>query len=120
MSGARSAAAALIDILMRENAALSAMDLTGATTLLSAKQAATETLARAGEATDLDPDTAARLRAVARENQALLTRALTVQARVIALIAGAGAEVPPASRYGAAGTMTAARHIAPRALSARA
>jgi hypothetical protein len=115
----RQAAEALIAILTRENAALSAMDLTNATALLAGKQAATEALVQSGDVSSLDRDTAERLRALARENQVLLERALTVQGRVITLIAGAGAG-EQAPRYGAAGRLAAVQRIAPRALSARA
>lgn len=120
MTTPNGAAAALIDILTRENAALSALDLEAVTGLLADKQAATEALVGAGPPDGLDAETVARLREAARENQILLKRALTVQGRVIALIAGAAAGSPEAPRYGAAGTLAASRRIEARALSARA
>ena len=120
MTTPHGAAAALIDILTRENAALSALDLDAVTMLLADKQAATEALVGAGPPDGLDPDTVAHLRDTARENQILLKRALTVQGRVIALIAGAGSAAIEAPRYGAAGTLAASRRIEARALSARA
>ncbi len=94
MTTPNGAAAALIDILTRENAALSALDLEAVTGLLADKQAATEALVGSGPPDGLDRETVARLREAARENQVLLKRALTVQGRVIALIArGRGASL---------------------------
>jgi hypothetical protein len=95
------------------------MDLAGAAGLLAEKQRAAEALARAGTPSDLDPATLERLRDLAGDNQRLLQRAMTVQTRVIALIAGAAADHAATPRYGATGALAAIRS-APRALSARA
>lgn len=114
------AALRLIEVLRRENAALLTTDLAGSVALVPEKQAAIEALARAGEPATLDRATAETLRDLARENQALVKRALAIQGRVIALIAGAAADTPDAPRYGAAGTMAISRSVPPRALLARA
>ena len=108
------AARALAAVLARENAALAALDLPAATALLEAKQAALAAFAAA------PPPTFARavlmpvlreLEALTAENRALLARAIAVQSRVIALVAGAGA---PAAANGAAYRPRGSRALPPR------
>ena len=105
---------ALAAVLARENAALAALDLPAATALLEAKQAALAAFAAAPP-----PGVAARalmpvlreLDALAAENRALLARAIAVQSRVIALVAGAGG---PAAANGAAYRPRGSRALPPR------
>lgn len=116
------AAEALTDLLMRENAALAAVDMLAATGMLAEKQAATEALlrARAGLAT-LNPArwqaaraALARLDEAGARNRELLARAIRVQGRVVALLARA---IPPVrATYGVA----RATSSAPVAVSLRA
>lgn len=90
------AAAALVETLEAENAALARLDLPGATSLLAEKQ---RTVA---EFAAIEPHPAAervarRLRALALENKRLLERAIAVQGRVIGIVAQAAAasQQPP-------------------------
>ena len=107
----------LADVLERENTALRAMDMLGATRLLGEKTAAVAALeaaldALADQAWDrprVPADLRERLDGLAKENQRLLERALEVQGHVVSLIARAAArEVErQAPRYGADGAMAA-------------
>ena len=107
-------ARALAAVLARENAALAALDLPAATALLAAKQAALAAFAAAPP-----PGVAARalapvlreVQALATENRALLARAIAVQSRVIALVAGAGV---PATATGTAYRPRGSRALPPR------
>lgn len=98
------AVAALADVLARENAALAAMDMHGATALLAEKRAALAALE--GAATGAREPALARLRQLAAENRVLLERAMAVQSRVIALLVHAVREQtrPPCAFYGRGGT----------------
>jgi len=114
----------LADVLGRENAALRAMDMVGATRLLEEKTAAVTELeslvtTAAGGVARMPQGLRERLDGLATENQRLLGRALEVQGHVVSLIARAAArEVErQAPRYGADGTMAA--RPAPVALLAR-
>jgi hypothetical protein len=124
------AAVSLAETLAAENAALTALDLPRAVSLIPEKQrasdafAAAQALARRGtephaEAARL----AARLHDLAAENRRLLERAINVQSRVLGLVARA---VPRATahrngtRYGANGNLSASRQAMAFALSARA
>lgn len=129
------AAVRLADTITRENAALAALDLTGAAGMLAEKNEAASTLIAAqaiiarrgpirlpgwqrGEAEQL----AARLRTLAQENKRLLEHAIAVQGRVIGMVARAAAGSDTAQAgpfYGARGGRSAARPAA-MALSARA
>ena len=117
------AATRLADILARENAALHAMDLPAATALVAEKSTALAALATAlhTDAPVLPSPLVARLRDLAAENQRLLETALTVQGRVLGVIARAAAQQAQRGgpRYGMGGGMAAARPAA-IAISARA
>jgi len=115
------AAERLAAVLKRENAALAALDLRGATAMLAEKQAAAAELLAALAGGGAPPPLHARLlRDLAGENRRRLEHAIAVQGRVIGLIARAlRSAAPPAPRYGATGAMAAGR-AAPVALSARA
>jgi hypothetical protein len=112
----------LTDILARENAALHAMDLPAATALVAEKSTALAALSVAAEpgASSLPHTLATRLRDLAAENQRLLETALTVQGRVLGVIARAAAQQAQraAPRYGMGGGIAASRPAA-IAISAR-
>ena len=120
------AAERLADVLAAENAALSALDLPGATALLPAKERAAAGLTRALAGFRPSPEDgpareiAARLDGLARENRRLLERALRAQEQVIAALARAArqAGAQEAPRYGRLGSLASAG--AGRALSSRA
>ena len=101
----------LVDILIRENAALIAMDLPRAASLLPEQTAALADLAACG-----DPAALHRLEPLVAENRRLLERAMTAQERVIGIVAQALSG--PVSAYGATGRMT--RPSGPVAISTRA
>jgi hypothetical protein len=113
------AATTLADTLARENAALDALDLSGAVALLPEKRRALDTLAGT-DGIALRPDlrwemetVLRRLRDLAGENRRLLRHALTVQSRVIEIVAGALPRTEGAGRYGApAGRAAASRPTA--------
>ncbi len=116
----------LADILASENAALDAMDLSGAIALLPAKRSALEFL-RTADATggrgDQRPAMEAalsRLRTLAGENRRLLERALSAQGRVIAIIASALPQREANTRYPRANQRSVAARPAAWSLVARA
>jgi hypothetical protein len=121
------AAVQLADLLARENAALEAIDLPLAASMVPEKQRAASAFAVAAAAAGTlegihraaAEDTARRLQALAAENKRLLERAIAVQGRLIGTIATA---LPPRAgpRYGARGA--AGQHGRPvaYALAARA
>ena len=119
------ATAALAEVLARENAALQRLDFAEAVTLVADKEAALANLVAQGEATPQQPlpveaaTLGRHLQALAVENRALLERAITVQTRVVSIIARAAR--PPAARsYAANGQHSQPRRAAAMALSARA
>lgn len=112
------AAVRLADVLRAENDALARLDLTAASVLLDEKQEAAAAFARlAGAAAPSRPgsqearEVAARLRALAQDNQRLLERAMLVQNRVIDTVTRAAAVsvARAAPRYGRGGAMTPGR-----------
>ncbi len=111
----------LADTLARENAALDALDLSGAVALLPAKRRALAFLTETNGVVlrpDLRPAMEValrRLRDLAGENRRLLQHALTVQGRVIEIVAGALPCAEPAGRYAAPGAR--ARDVRPAAWS---
>ena len=115
------AATRLVALLARENAALSALDLSEAGRLLPEKRAATEALARASAATDKDRGVviglAGQILTLAADNRVLLERALAVQRRILEIIARAAQ--PAAGGYGAGGTARRPNQMGPIAISAR-
>jgi hypothetical protein len=125
------AAVRLADALAQENSALAALDLPRAAGMVDAKTRAMEAFAAAQAlaAAGLQPadsreeaeQLAARLRDLAQENRRLLEHAITVQGRVIGLVARAA----PASgqgdaRYGSDGGLTGGKRPEGIALSSRA
>jgi len=99
----------LADTLARENAALDALDLSGAIAVLPDKRRAlavlsdAETVALPAEQRPAMEVALRRLRALAGENRRLLQHALTVQSRVIEIVAGALPHPEPGGRYVAPG-----------------
>jgi hypothetical protein len=116
------AARRLADVLERENAALAAMDLRLAGTLVGEKTIAMTALAAFGDGAIVPrhPDlvsVAKSLDVLAGDNRRLLNRAMSAQQRVIGIVARAAAASVPHVSYGARGRMA---HIArPMALSTR-
>jgi hypothetical protein len=83
------AAAELADVLARENAALQRLDFPAVVSLLPAKEAAFAELAKR-EIQQLPPEAAVlgrRLMTLASENRTLLERAITVQTRIVGIVA---------------------------------
>ena len=114
------AAERLAAVLTRENAALGALDLRRAAGMLAEKQQAAAALVAAQPGTAAPPaELARRLRDLAQENRVKLEHAITVQRRIIGIIARAVRGATPAPRYGATGAMAAGRPAA-FTLSARA
>jgi len=121
------AAARLTEILAAENAALAALDLPRAGAMLAEKTRAAEAFVAAGRANrgslaGTGAGAPVRLRALVAENQRLLQQAITVQGRVIGIIARAVSRAlrdPVATRYGAQGRAAPAR-LSAVAISARA
>ena len=120
----------LAQVIVRENAALQALDMAAAGQLLPEKNTALAAFVASHEAEP--PFTAApgsayeetqamiaRLRQLAEENRVLLRRAIAVQARLIAIVARAAHTTRAAPGYGARGR-PAERPAAGVALSARA
>lgn len=114
------AAARLAEVLAQENAALAALDLPAAVSVLAEKQdAAAAFVAALRQAPGSMPAQADRLRGLAEENRHLLEHALLVQRRVVGLVARAVPKaLAPAARYGATGSLAHAR-TAPVLVSAR-
>ncbi|HEY1935280.1 MAG TPA: hypothetical protein VGG99_25015 [Acetobacteraceae bacterium] len=119
------ALARLADVLARENAALAALNLRRAGALLQEKRDAAQALADA-QAEPVTPaqrtrlaGPADRLRALASENRRLLEHAITVQTRVLGIVARASRVLTPAPGYRATGRLADIR-AAPCALSSRA
>jgi hypothetical protein len=121
------AAARLADVLAAENAALASMDLSRAGAMVDEKTRAADSFVAAHQASRRNGATEgvaapARLRTLVAENQRLLQQAMTVQGRVIGLIARAVSRSmrdPVATRYGAQGRTAPAR-LSAVAISARA
>jgi hypothetical protein len=108
----------LAEVLARENAALKDLDFPAAATLIPEKQAAIDALATPAAATPR-PAVGQRLHALVTENQALLERAIRVQARVIEIVASAYKPAPATRTYGPSGEQTTGP-LAGVALSTRA
>lgn len=114
------AAERLAAVLVRENAALAALDLRGAAAMLAEKQqAAAMFVAARPEAGPPPAELARRLQDLVEENRARLEHAVAVQRRIIGIIARAVRSAAPAPRYGATGALAAVRS-SPFTLSARA
>ncbi|MEI7711338.1 MAG: hypothetical protein WCI94_07890 [Rhodospirillales bacterium] len=116
----------LANTLARENAALDALDLSGAIALLPEKRRALTVLTET-EAIVLRPDlrpamevALRRLRDLSAENRRLLKHALTVQSRVTEIVASALPRTEAAGRYAAPGARIPAARPAAWSLIARA
>jgi len=121
------AADRLAEVLAAENAALAALDLPRAGAMLAEKTHAADAYIAAEQASRgniaiVDAAVLARLRTLVAENQRLLQQAMTVQGRVIGIIARAVSRAlrdPVATRYGAQGRAAPTR-LSAVAISARA
>jgi hypothetical protein len=105
------AARLLADTLADENAALTALDLPRAASMLADKQRAVTGFLAACDAertttvhATIAP-LAQRLRSLSEENRALLERAIAVQGRVIGMVVRAAAPRVATSGYSAQGTL---------------
>lgn len=113
------AAQRLVDILEQENDALKRHDFPSATLLLAAKDAAVADLAKQPSPVATDPlaTLMRHVTALANENQSLLERALTVQTRIIRIVARACAPPPAATQYNTHGSRPASHRAAALAVS---
>lgn len=117
------AAQHLAGLLAEENDALQRLDFPAAAALVPAKEAALAKLTKHQGLPVLSPPLVAvgqLLAKLAVENQLLLERAITVQTRIVRIVARACAPAPSAARYGGHGTSTPPRRTAALALSTRA
>jgi hypothetical protein len=106
------AAEAFANVLVRENAALAALDMARVVPLLEEKAervAAFEALSPAGMARPVAVELLTRISTLAAENRRLLDRAITAQGRVLGVMAGVVRQRPKAPRYGARGGLRAER-----------
>ena len=115
----------LADALARENTALDALDLSGAVAMLPEKRRALALLTDA-KGIVLRPElrpamelALQRLRGLASENRRLLQHALTVQSRVIEIVASALPRPEAAGRYAASGARVSAARPAAWSLVTR-
>jgi len=114
------AAERLAAVLARENAALADLDLRRAAGMLAEKQQAAAAFAAAQPEVGAQPLAQVRLLSdLVQENRQRLEHAITVQRRIIGIIARAVRSASAAPRYGATG-VTAAGRPSPVTLSARA
>ena len=96
--------ATLADVLARENEALRDLDMSTAASLAAEKQAVISALDAVPAPTQPPhPASGQSLRALVTENQALLERAIRVQARVIEIVASAYKPAPGMRTYGPSG-----------------
>jgi hypothetical protein len=103
----RTAAQRLVDVLTAENAALKGLDFPAAIALVPAKEAALAELTGVPAAPVQQPELAQRLAGLAAENQVLLERAISVQTRIVRIVARAAAPPPAVTRYNGHGGRTA-------------
>ncbi|MBV8612281.1 MAG: hypothetical protein JOY66_00730 [Acetobacteraceae bacterium] len=114
-----STALRLLGVLDRENAALAALDLARAASMLAEKEEAVAAFIQASRESRASPDLARlapRLGEAASRNRQLLERGIAVQGRVLAVIARAASRALAAQapercspRYGATGGAAPAR-----------
>jgi hypothetical protein len=95
------AAQHLVDILVRENDALKHVDYAAAVALIPDKDAALTELASHGLPAGFPLQLATSIRDLAAENQALLTLAITVQTRIVQIVARACTPPKGEARYSA-------------------
>jgi flagellar biosynthesis/type III secretory pathway chaperone len=120
------AASVLADALAEENAALAALDLPRAASMLADKQRAVAGFLATRDAQGgamqhamIEP-LVRRLQSLSQENRTLLERAIAVQGRVIGVIARAAAPTVPSAGYTARGATGYSTRPMAFALSARA
>jgi hypothetical protein len=89
----------LADVLADENAALKRLDFSAAVALVGAKEAALADLTAPPAVLVPHSTLTQRLVTLAAENQMLLKHAITVQTRVVQIIARAAGPPPTATRY---------------------
>ena len=113
------AAQRLVDVLEQENDALKRHDFPSAAGFLAAKDAAVADLAKqpSPAATDSLAILIRHIAALANENQTLLERALTVQTRIIRIVARACAPPSASVQYNVRGSQSPVHRAAALAMS---
>jgi hypothetical protein len=117
------AAHRLAELLAQENEALKRHDYAAAVAFVPAKEAALAELTKQPRVSTLQPPLAALARlleTLATENQALLERAITVQTRIVRIVARACAPPQATARYASPRGRAPSHHTAALALSTRA
>lgn len=114
------AAEHLIGLMEQENAALKRVDYAAATALLSEKEVAMTALAATNHPSGIPPARAKRLRDLAIENRDLLALAISVQTRIVQIVARAHAPPKAETPYGARAGRSSAYRASALALSTRA
>jgi hypothetical protein len=114
------AAQNLADLLAQENAALKRLDFLAAVALVPAKEAALAELEKAPRGSTSRTGLGQRLSALAKENQALLERAIAVQTRIVRIVARACTPVPATTRYNGYGGRQPQTRAAALAVSTKA
>jgi hypothetical protein len=114
------AAQQLADVLTRENEALKRTDYAAAVALTSDKETALAALSQQAAPSAIPNGLAARIRNLARENQDLLALAITVQTRVVQIVARAHTPPKAEGSYGSHAGRPLPRRAAAMALSTRA
>lgn len=117
------AAQRLGDLLRQENEALKRLDFAAAAAFVPAKEAALAELTKQPRAATLSPSQVAVVRLLGRlatENQTLLEQAVTVQTRIVRIVARACAPPPAMTRYGGHNGRAPSQRTAALALSTRA
>ena len=112
----------LADVLLQENEALKRLDFSAAVALAPAKEAALADLTKQPRVSMPPPLMALgqRLNKLLTENQVLLERAITVQTRIVRIVARACAPPPATARYGGYGGRPPSHRAGALALSTRA
>jgi hypothetical protein len=116
----REAAQRLADLLAQENAALRRLDFLAAVALVPAKEAALAELEKLPRGSMIQTGLGQRLSALAKENQALLERAIAVQTRIVRIVARASAPLAAATRYDGYGGRAPQTRAAALAVSTKA
>src|SRR3954454_22883088 len=110
----------LADVLTAENAALVRLDFHAAAALVSAKEAALAGVTAVPILPLPDAGLVRRVMGLAAENQLLLERAITVQTRIVRIVARAATPPPAARPYNGYGRPPNAPRAVALALSTRA
>jgi hypothetical protein len=120
MTDPGTAAQRLVEVLAQENEALKRLDFAAAIALVPAKEAALAELASLPASPSPQLALADRLAGLAAENQILLERAISVQTRIVRIIARAAGPPPATTRYNGHGGRPPSNHAGALALSTRA